>query len=51
MHQDSGSTGSWDYLDFELEVSEGGPENTPCPSVRQRVRLRKRCASPSTSGS
>src|SRR5918998_1501611 len=29
MHTDSGSTGSWDYLDFELEVREGGPREYP----------------------
>jgi tetratricopeptide (TPR) repeat protein len=29
MHKDSDSTGSWDYLDFELEVREGGPREYP----------------------
>jgi hypothetical protein len=29
MHKDSGSMGSWDYLDFELEVREGGPREYP----------------------
>ena len=29
MESNSGSTGSWDYLDFELEISEGGPRQYP----------------------
>src|SRR5215203_4505003 len=33
MDRSSGSPGRWEYIDFELEIREGGPRNYPV-SVR-----------------
>jgi hypothetical protein len=44
MDTGSGSTGSWDYLDFELEVREGGPREYPVavrsPAGEARAEMR-----------
>ena len=44
MDTDSGSTGSWDYLDFELEIRGGGPREYPVairsPAGEARAEMR-----------
>jgi hypothetical protein len=45
MNKNSGSTDSWDYLDFELEVREGGPRaypmsiRSPAGEAQQEMRF------------
>jgi uncharacterized membrane protein HdeD (DUF308 family) len=44
MDAHSGSTSSWDYLDFELEIREGGPREYPVavrsPAGEAQVQMR-----------
>ena len=51
MNKDSDWASHWEYVDFDLEIGEeSGPRKYPV-FVPRRAKLKRRCASLSTSGS